>query len=98
MTDDETSDDDVTTHDGPVDRLTGLCAEMTTVLDRAENADVKAIVFLRDEERGGIQLHGYDSHGKAMAELFLHMKAVFASMGQELEFIGIPDSPEGLTT
>jgi len=90
--------EDNTVHDHPVDRLTELCAEMTTPLDRPENEDVKAIVFLHDEGRGGIQLHGYDSQAEAMAELFVHMKAVFASMGKDLDFIGIPESPEGLTT
>jgi len=98
MTDDATSNDEVTAHDHPVDRLTELCAEMTTPLDKSENDDVKAIVFLNDGERGGIQLHGYDSQAEAMAELFLHMKAVFQSMGKDLSFIGVPDSPEGLTT
>jgi len=93
---DEPNDDDVTSHDHPVDRLTGLCAEMTTPLERDENDDVKAIVFLHDAERGGIVLHGYDDEVEAMAELFVHMKAVFRSVGKDLDFIGIPDSPEGL--
>jgi hypothetical protein len=94
---DEINDDKVTTNDHPVDRLTHLCAEMTVPCERPENADIKAIVFLNDRQRGGIVLHGYDSEAEAMAELFVHMKAVFNSIGKDLEFIGIPDSPEGLT-
>jgi hypothetical protein len=94
---DEISDDDVTSHDHPVDRLTDLCAEMTVPLERPENADVKASIFLHDTERGGIVLHGYDDEVEAMAELFVHMKAVFNSIGKDIDFIGIPDSPEGLT-
>jgi hypothetical protein len=94
---DETSPTDVTSHDHPVDRLTKLCDEMTTVLHEPENDDVKAIVFLHDPNRGGIVLHGYDSEVEAMAELFLHIKAVFNSIGKDIDFVGIPDSPEGLT-
>ena len=89
--------DEITSNDHPVDRLTGLCAEMTVPLDRPENEDVKAIVFLHDPTRGGIVLHGYDDEVEAMAELFVHVKAVFNSIGKDIDFIGVPESPEGLT-
>jgi len=89
---------DVTTSDQPFNRLTKLAAQMTELLDAPENADVKAIVFLNDSEGGGIQLSGYDDQIEAMAELFVHMKAVFNSMGKDLEFIPVPESPEGLST
>jgi hypothetical protein len=94
---DEINDDNVTKHDHPVDRLTDLCDEMRGPLLRPENDDVKAIVFLRDRERGGIVMHAYDDETEAMAELFYHIKAVFNSIGKDIDFIGIPDSPEGLT-
>lgn len=80
----------------PFDRLPHLSAEMTEPLDRPENADVKAIIFLGDEEKGGIQLHGYEDQIEAMVDLFVHMKAIFASMGTELVLIGVPESPQGL--
>jgi hypothetical protein len=70
---------------------------MTTPLERPENDDVRAIVFLNDHERGGIQMHGYEDTNEGMADLFVHMKAVFQSMGGDLDFVGIPESPEGLT-
>jgi hypothetical protein len=82
--------------DEPFDRLTHLSVEMTVPLETPENKDVRAIVFLSDEYRSGIQLHGYDDPAEAMAELFVHMKAIFQSMGKDLDFVGIPDSPEGL--
>ena len=82
--------------DEPMDRLTRLCVEMTAPLEKPENDDVKAIVFLNDARTGGIQLHGYDDSATAMAELFVHMKAMFASVGKDLEFIAVPESPEGL--
>lgn len=81
----------------PHDRLTHLCAEMTTVLDRPENGDVRAIVMLNTDDRGGIQTHGYTDDTEAMAELFVHMQAIFRAAGKELDIFGIPNSPEGLT-
>lgn len=80
----------------PVDRLTGLCAEMTEPLDREENGDVKAIVFLQDGERSGIVMHGYEDQVEGMADLFVHMKAIFQGMGRDLTFVGIPENAEGL--
>lgn len=88
---------DVGVSDQPFDRLTELAAEMTKVLDAPEHADVRAIVFLNDAHSGGIQLFGYDDQVEAMAELFIHMKAIMNSMGKDLEFIPVPESPEGLT-
>jgi hypothetical protein len=88
--------DEVTTSSEPMDRLTRLCAEMTTVLNEPENADVKAIVFLEDGEKGGIQTHNYEDTTDALADLFIHMQAMFKAEGKDLQFIGIPDSPEGL--
>lgn len=80
----------------PFDRLTHLSVEMTEPLDRPENADVRAIIFLGDSQKGGIQLHGYEDQAEAMVDLFVHVKAIFASMGKELAFIGVPESPQGL--
>jgi hypothetical protein len=80
----------------PHDRLTHLTVRMTECLDEPANSDVKAIVFLSDTRLGGIQVHGYDDLTEAMADLFMHMKAVFNSMGKDIDFIGVPDSPEGL--
>ena len=90
--------DEVSRSFEPIDRLTRLTVEMTTPLDLPENDDVKAIIFLQDGKRAGIQIHGYDDQNEAMADLFIHMKAIFQSVGKDLEFIGIPDSPRGLDT
>lgn len=80
----------------PFDRLTSLCAEMTTVLDTEENADVQAVIFLMADERGGIQTHGYPDLNDAMVDLFVHLRAMFRATGRDLEFIAVPQSPEGL--
>jgi hypothetical protein len=95
MTDDP-NDLGVTRGFEAIDRLTRLCVEMTEPLDKPENWDVKAVVLLHDEDRGGIQIHGYDDEAEAMADLFIHMKAIFQAQGKDLQFIGIPESPEGL--
>jgi hypothetical protein len=90
------NDMNVHTSNEPRDRLTRLCAQMTSVLDEPEHADVKAIVFLTDQDRSGIQMSGYDDTTEGLADLLVHMKAMFQSMGKDLEFIGIPESPGGL--
>ena len=80
----------------PEDRLTRLCAAMTEALDaHPERRDEKCIVFLQSpsEERGGIQLHGYEDDAEAMAELFVHLKAIFESQGKELYFAPMPAQP-----
>jgi hypothetical protein len=87
-------DMDVQRGDAPIDPLTELCAQMTSVLDEPENEGVKAIVFLTKDTRSGIQLAGYEETSEAMADLFIHMKAMFQSMGKDLHFMGIPDFPD----
>jgi hypothetical protein len=72
----------------PHDRLTRMCAAMTDVFEaHAEHREGdKCIVFLDDGERGGMVLHGYDSDIDAMADLFMHLKALFKANGKELMF------------
>lgn len=47
--------------------------------------DEKVIIFLQDSERGGIQLYGYDDESEALADLFIHMKAIFEASGKQLQ-------------
>lgn len=72
----------------PHDRLTRICAEMTYALEQHPeySDDVKAIVMLQDNDRGGLQLHGYDDDTEALVDLFMHLKAIFASQGKTLMF------------
>jgi hypothetical protein len=72
----------------PHDRLTRMCAAMTDVFEaHAEYREGdKCIVFLDDGERGGMVLHGYDNDVDAMADLFMHLKALFKANGKELMF------------
>ena len=72
----------------PHDRLTRLCAAMTDTLEaHPERGDEKCIVFLQSEadQRGGLQLHGYDDDTEAMVDLFLHLRAIFKANGKDLQ-------------
>jgi hypothetical protein len=78
------------THE-PSDRLTRLCKTMTDALeaDPEYGDDVKCIVFLDDTKRGGLQLHGYEDDAEAITNLFMHLRAMFRSRGQDLLFMPI---------
>lgn len=84
---------DVTrTEDEPHDRLTRLCEAMTDALEaHPERGDEKCIVFLQSESdrRGGLQLHGYESDSEAMADLIMHLTAIFKANGQEFRVVPI---------
>lgn len=90
---------DVRRTEEPHDRLTRVCDAMTKQFDlhpEHQEGD-KCIVFLDDGKRGGLVLHGYDDDLEAIVDLFMHLRAMFRATGRDLEFIGIPDSPEGLS-
>ena len=69
----------------PFDELTELTAQMTAVIDEEKYPQLKGIIFLSDEatSQGGIQMFGYDDDSEGLADLFLHLKAMFTSMGKE---------------
>lgn len=75
----------------PHDRLTRLCAAMTSAMDAHPETsdDVKCIVFLQDAKRGGLQLHGYEDDTEAMVDLFMHMRAIFEANGKTLSLMPI---------
>lgn len=74
----------------PHDRLTRVCDAMVGALEaHPESAEGdKCIVFLTDDEYGGMVLHGYDDDAEAMADLLMHIKALFQANGKE--FILMP--------
>jgi hypothetical protein len=75
----------------PHDRLTRMCdAAIQAFEAHPEHRDGdKAIVFLDDGGRGGIVLHGYDSDVDAMADLLMHLKALFEANGRTLMVIPV---------
>jgi hypothetical protein len=78
----------------PHDRLTRLCDAMTATLEAhpEHGSDVRCVVFLHDAKRGGLQIHGYETETpeeasiEAVADLFLHLKAIFEAQGKTLVF------------
>jgi hypothetical protein len=69
----------------PHNRLTRLCEAMTDALDaHPERGSEKCVVFLQDGDQGGLILHGYDDDVDAMADLLLHIRAIFRSHGKEM--------------
>lgn len=70
----------------PHDRLTGLCDRMISVLDHDFDAsgNEKCIIFIEDEKRSGIVLHGYEDDTEAMIDLLIHLKSIFKANGKEM--------------
>jgi len=66
--------------------MTRLCAVMTDALvaDPEYDDDVHVIVFIQGGGRGGIQLHNYDDDTEAIAQLVIHLKALFEANGKTL--------------
>jgi len=72
----------------PHDRLTRICDAMTdTFVAHAEHHDGdKCVIFLDGEQRGGLVMHGYDNDAEALANVFMHLRAVFRANGKDLLF------------
>ena len=67
----------------PFDRLTELANEMQELAQTAENADVKGVICLSDEDHGGIVMFGFNDTTEGIAQLLLHIKAAMMSEGKE---------------
>ena len=70
----------------PHDRLTRMCASMTGALEAHPeySSDVHCVVFLQDGDQGGLQIFGYEDDAEAVADVLLHLKAIFEANGQTL--------------
>ena len=88
----------MTVHEEPMDRLTRICEAMTDAFDQDPEwrEGDRCMVFLDDGKHGGIVLHGYEDTHEAIVDLFMHLQAMFRARGQDLQFIGVPESPEGI--
>jgi GTPase len=89
-------DDDIHISHEPHDRLTNLCDQMAQVLHEPGNEDIKGIILLDDGEMGGIMQHGYDDQLEAFVDLYTHLKAMAHTVGLHLDFVSVPESPEGI--
>jgi hypothetical protein len=74
--------EDITESDEPFDRLTELCNTMQESIHSPENDDVRGIIFLHDAEHGGMVLMNYPETNSAIADLLMHLKALFESQGK----------------
>jgi hypothetical protein len=75
--------------DEPPERLTRLCATAMQAMEGSPEyrEDDKMIIFLDDEQSGGLVLHGYDNDTDAVAAIMGHLKAIFNANGFNLEIV-----------
>lgn len=89
-----------TKSDEPQDRLTRLCQAGIRGIEAAEEytENIKGIIMLEDGDCGGIAITGYseDSGREAFIDMLVHLQAIAEVNGLKLNFVGIPDSPEGI--
>jgi hypothetical protein len=91
----------------PFDRLTHLCKVMADALEDAIDKEiqaaesleeapspVKAIIFLNDDDNGGIEMFGFNNPNEGLAALMIHIRALFESQDKRLEY-GVM-TPQGL--
>lgn len=73
----------------PHDHCTRLANEVLEALAQHPEYDenVKAISFVTHNGRSGIGLHNYPDQKDAIVDLFVHMQALFASMGKRLDLV-----------
>ena len=85
----------------PHDRKTRIANEVIEAFTQhpEHREGDRCIVMLFDDVGGGIGLNGYEDTGddvSAMVDMFLHLRAIARANGKDLEFISVPNSPEGL--
>lgn len=77
----------------PHEPLTQIADRILAAFEGQVPEGTKLIAFVNDGERGGIGMHGYEDPVDAVADLFLHLRALFHSMGKELGFLPIDGNP-----
>jgi len=85
-----------TKSDEPQDRLTRICDTMLAAFNGhgEKRAADRAIVFLKDDAKGGIALAGYDDDDTdAIMDLLVHLRAMFRARGQDLHFVPVGTTP-----
>ena len=71
---------DVSRSHEPQDHLGRMADGMTDVVPE----NVKAIVMLQDGELGCVHLCNYEEDTEAITDMFIHLQAMFRSIGKEL--------------
>jgi len=73
-------------------RMTRICIAMIKTFDahiELRKAD-RVIVFVENEEQGGIITNGYNDDYEAMVALLIHLRSLFRANGQDLQMVAIP--------
>lgn len=76
----------------PHDRPTRLLnAALEAVKAHPEYTDEKLMLFLDSDEHGmgALVIDGYDDDAEAIANLFMHMRAIFRTQGKDMKLIEI---------
>lgn len=77
----------------PSDRLTRITDRAGNFIGNDpefEEGD-KVIIFMDDDKFGGIGIFGYDDQNEALADLFLHLRAMLHSMGKDMDVMFLGD-------
>jgi hypothetical protein len=82
--------------DKPFDRLTRIGNRMILLMESDEESEPtdKAVIFLDSEEYSGIMVAGYEAMDEAIADIFVHLRAMFQASGKDLKLIVVPDQSE----
>jgi hypothetical protein len=77
--------------DKPQARLTRIADAMRKALENHPEfrGDEKVMIFLDDEEMGGMFIGGYEAESEAIVDLFVHLAAIFEANGQKLMVIPV---------
>jgi len=90
----------VVPHDKPQDRLTRIGGAMNDAAQlhpESQEGDRYVSLLYADDGMAGIALHGYepDKLHEALADIFIHMRAIANANGMSLEFIGLEQKGQG---
>ena len=82
----------------PTDRKTRIADRVVELIqhDPEYIEGDRALTVILDDKGGGIGMFGYEADNEAMSDLFLMLRSIARANGMDLEYVSIPDSPEGL--
>lgn len=73
----------------PTDRQSRIADRMFNVhdLDHEHREGDRCIIFMDDDKRGVIAIHGYEDTSHAMSHLLAHLQAVFKANDKKLDIM-----------
>jgi hypothetical protein len=90
--------DQPTQAEEPMDRLTRIAGSMISAMEDHPEYDMddKCIIFVDDDDRGGIAVHGYEKVSDAIVDILGHLEVLFKSIGKQLDIAFIPEDASDL--